>query len=144
MGWTRRRIARIGVGLDGGFSKFPRIDPHLVGDVTGNGRLSGLDAQRVASKTAGLLVEEIPDLPAGPLRLSEVQPSPGRETRGAGRLPATQAEDPLNATNAIPTGVFHTDSAPPARLTAGAANPRSHGRSGPHEHDLLPLGRDPG
>ena len=42
------------VGLDTGFDEFSRIDPVLIGDVTGNGRISALDASFVARKSVGL------------------------------------------------------------------------------------------
>ena len=59
-------IARVAVGLDSGFDRFPATDPWLVGDVTRNGTLSGLDASWVARKAVGLEQTEIPDLPAEP------------------------------------------------------------------------------
>jgi hypothetical protein len=49
---------------------YPNIDPVLVADVTGNGNLSGLDAQRIALEAVGLGADEIPDLPQ-PLRLAD-------------------------------------------------------------------------
>jgi len=56
-------IARVAVGLDGGFSAYRLKDPVIVADVTGNGRLSGLDAAYFARKAVGLEQPQIPDLP---------------------------------------------------------------------------------
>ena len=50
--------------LDGGFAAFPRLDPLIVGDVTGDGSVSGLDAHFVARIAVGLPQAEIPTLPA--------------------------------------------------------------------------------
>ncbi len=38
------------VDLDDGFDAYPRIDPMIIADITGNGDISGLDAQRIANK----------------------------------------------------------------------------------------------
>ncbi|MCA9247892.1 MAG: lamin tail domain-containing protein, partial [Planctomycetales bacterium] len=57
-------IARVVVGLDGGFDAFGASDPMIVADVTGNGSLSALDASFVARKAVGLSQPEIPDPPA--------------------------------------------------------------------------------
>jgi hypothetical protein len=56
-------IARVAVGLDGGFAAYRLKDPVIVTDVTGNGWLSGLDAAYLARKAVGLEQPEIPDLP---------------------------------------------------------------------------------
>ncbi len=67
-GLDAQRVARVGVGLDDGFTAYPCIDPVVVADVTGNGTLSGLDAQRIAQYAVGLGPDEIPPIPQ-PLRL---------------------------------------------------------------------------
>ena len=59
------------VGLDDGLAAYPHIDPLIVADVTGNGSLSGLDAQRIAQEAVGLNPKEIPPLPQ-PLRLDRL------------------------------------------------------------------------
>src|SRR5262249_12476606 len=59
-----RPLARVVVGLDTGFVHSPAVDPRLVGDVTGNGTLSGLDAARIAQQVAGLHPVEIPPAPS--------------------------------------------------------------------------------
>ncbi len=41
-------VSRIVVGLDGGLDAFPRTDPLILSDVTGDGTISGLDAAYVA------------------------------------------------------------------------------------------------
>ena len=56
----------MGVGLDSGLSAYPIVDPVIVSDITGNGTLSGLDAQRIALRAAGLNPPEIPPLPGPP------------------------------------------------------------------------------
>jgi hypothetical protein len=59
-------IARVAAELDEGFELFPRVDPRIVGDVTGDGTLSGLDASYVARASVGLNTPQIPALPATP------------------------------------------------------------------------------
>ena len=56
-------IARVSVGLDTGFDAFDLTDPVVIGDVTGNGTLSGMDASYVARKSVYLPQPKIPDLP---------------------------------------------------------------------------------
>jgi hypothetical protein len=62
-GLDAQRVARVTVGLDGGFRAYPTIDPLIVGDITRDGGFSGLDAQRIAQMTVGLDPVEIPPLP---------------------------------------------------------------------------------
>ena len=47
------RVQRVVVGLDSGFDAFDDINPVLIGDTTGNGSLSSLDASDSA-KVVGL------------------------------------------------------------------------------------------
>ncbi|MGE5611064.1 MAG: hypothetical protein ACM359_17575, partial [Bacillota bacterium] len=54
----------VAIGVVKGFDAFPLIDPAIVGDVTGNGSIGGLDASYVAQKSVGMPVSQIPDLPA--------------------------------------------------------------------------------
>jgi hypothetical protein len=56
------RIARVGVGIDSGFDPFPFTDPLIIGDITGNGAISGLDASRVAQRAVGISVPAIPNI----------------------------------------------------------------------------------
>lgn len=56
-------ISRVVVGLDTGFDAFPIVDPVIVGNSSGTGSLSGLDAAYVAQKAVFLPRPEIPDLP---------------------------------------------------------------------------------
>jgi hypothetical protein len=70
-----RLIARVGVGLDSGFAVdppqgtaagrqlYPAIDPQIIGDVTGQGGLSALDASDVLRRVVGLPTPGIPALP---------------------------------------------------------------------------------
>ncbi len=62
-GLDAQRVARVSVGLDGGFEAFPTIDSLIIGDVTRNGKLSGWDAQRIAQMAVGINPREIPPLP---------------------------------------------------------------------------------
>ncbi len=84
-GLDAQRVARVGVGLDGGLAAYPHIDPVIIADVTGNGELSGLDAQRIASVAVGLVPTEIPPLPQA-LRLDGVT----RPTNSSGVLTESQ------------------------------------------------------
>jgi hypothetical protein len=67
-GLDAQRAARVAVELDQGFASFPAFDPLVIGDVTGNGKITGLDAQRIAQEAIGLDPWEIPPLPQ-PLRI---------------------------------------------------------------------------
>jgi hypothetical protein len=79
-GLDAQRVARVGVGLDGGFEVYPTTDPLVVADISRDGTISGLDAQRVALQAVGLAPEEIPQ-PQQPLRLDlTTTSSPSRQT----------------------------------------------------------------
>jgi hypothetical protein len=56
--------SRVVVGLDTGFDAYPLTDPVIIGNSSGTGSLSGLDAAYVAQKAVFLPRPEIPDLPA--------------------------------------------------------------------------------
>jgi len=51
--------------LDSGFAAWRYINPLMVGDVDGDGRLSTADASRIGQKMNGYLRPEIPDVPTG-------------------------------------------------------------------------------
>jgi hypothetical protein len=57
-------VSRVVVGLDTGFDAYPLTDPVIIGNSSGTGSLSGLDAAYVAQKAVFLPRPEIPDLPA--------------------------------------------------------------------------------
>ncbi|MCL4204327.1 MAG: cadherin domain-containing protein, partial [Pirellulaceae bacterium] len=81
-----RLIARVGVGLDSGLAVdpphadpavplrhlYPTIDASIIGDVTGDGTLSALDASDILRKAVGLPTPEIPALPdnAAPISIA--------------------------------------------------------------------------
>jgi len=69
-------LARVGVGLDGGFAAYRMKDPVLLGDTTGNGTLSSLDASYLARKGVGLPQPEIPNLPGVLPAIVEGGPDP--------------------------------------------------------------------
>ncbi|MGD0283960.1 MAG: PKD domain-containing protein, partial [Dissulfurispiraceae bacterium] len=81
-------ISRVVVNLDTGFDAALWTDPIIVGDTTGDGTLSALDASYVVQKWAGIPRPEIPNLPTG------VYP-----------LPQTLAVDPQVS---IPLGIAAT------------------------------------
>jgi hypothetical protein len=56
-------IAQAGAAAGTGFPPFTRLDPVLIGDVTGDGSIDAADAGRVALKGGGGDVPELPDLP---------------------------------------------------------------------------------
>ncbi len=60
-----QRIARVVAGLDRGFEHWAQVDPTVVADVTGNGTLNAMDAQRLLMRVAGRATPEIPAIPAG-------------------------------------------------------------------------------
>jgi hypothetical protein len=64
----------VAIGLDRGFAAYPNVDPVIIGDITGNGELGGLDAQRIAQEAVGLDPPEIPPLVQA-LRLADVDVS---------------------------------------------------------------------
>jgi hypothetical protein len=51
------------VGLDSGFDPYDQYAPNLVGDVSGNGSLSSLDASRLQQRVVGLDVTAFPVIP---------------------------------------------------------------------------------
>ena len=55
------------MGLDSGFEAYDDINPVLIGDTTGNGSLSSLDASRIQQQVVGLDVNCFPDLPDLPI-----------------------------------------------------------------------------
>jgi hypothetical protein len=60
-------LSRVRVGLDSGFDAFPRIDPLILGDVNGDGALTGQDASILAQKAADPASHpEIPAIPPAP------------------------------------------------------------------------------
>ncbi|MFA6133899.1 MAG: CARDB domain-containing protein [Phycisphaerae bacterium] len=69
-------LARVGVGLDGGFASYRMKDPVLLADTTGNGGLSSLDASYLARKGVGLSQPEIPNLPGVLPAIVEGGPDP--------------------------------------------------------------------
>lgn len=54
------------VGLDPGFDAYPRTAPNLIGDLTGNGTLSSLDATAIQRRIVGLDALTFPAPPALP------------------------------------------------------------------------------
>ena len=64
-GLDASRVARVAVGIAGGFDVAPRTAPGLLADVDGDGRLTGRDASQIARRAVGLSVPEIP-APASP------------------------------------------------------------------------------
>jgi hypothetical protein len=57
-------ISNVVVHNANGFDAFPLTDPLIVGDVTGDGTLSGQDASLVLQQSVGLTVPQIPPVPA--------------------------------------------------------------------------------
>jgi hypothetical protein len=87
------QIARVVVGLDGGYEAHLRIDPVILADITSNGDLSGLDAVRVAQAVVGLNPAEIPLLPDGQAPAG-VRPAMLANEASASLDAATSAADP--------------------------------------------------
>jgi hypothetical protein len=54
------------VELDSGFEAYDDLNPVLIGDTTGNGSLSSLDASRIQQQVVGL---EVSSFPAAPIAL---------------------------------------------------------------------------
>ena len=65
-------ISRVVVLLDTGYDAHRWTDPLIVGDTTGEGTLSGLDASYVAQKSVLLPRPEIPDLPVPALVVTHI------------------------------------------------------------------------
>ena len=51
------------VGLDTGFDAYDKLNPVLLGDTTGNGGLSSLDASRIQKQVVGLDINSFPGIP---------------------------------------------------------------------------------
>jgi hypothetical protein len=58
-------IQRNALKIDNGFSAWSYINPLMVGDIEGDGRLTTADASRVGQKMNGVTRPEIPDVPTG-------------------------------------------------------------------------------
>jgi hypothetical protein len=63
-------LRRVAMGLDSGFERYPLTDPVIVGDITGNGALSGFDSVALqdevdflAGRATGVNRVEIPPIP---------------------------------------------------------------------------------
>jgi hypothetical protein len=85
-------LSRVVIALDTGFDAHQRIDPVIVGDVTGDGTLSGQDAASIAQNAVGIVQPEIPDDPdplsafvnnTGPQRTVSIQSGQYRGVPGA-------------------------------------------------------------
>jgi hypothetical protein len=70
------RVARVTVGLDGGFAPFKLLDPVIIADVTGNGLISSLDTSRIMQAVVAVSIPEIPPLPTPALTLVSGGPDP--------------------------------------------------------------------
>jgi hypothetical protein len=70
------RIARVVVGLDGGFEPFKLLDPLIIADITQNGALASGDTSRVLQAAVALPVPEIPPLPNPAVSLLAGGPDP--------------------------------------------------------------------
>jgi len=68
--------ARKTVELTDGFDAYPLIDPLIIGDITGDGTISGFDSSLIAQAAAGGPVPQIPGIPAGVPPLSVGGPDP--------------------------------------------------------------------
>jgi hypothetical protein len=55
-----QRILRVNTGADSGFAAWPLVDPVVVADITGDGRLTSLDAALVNLTAAGVNRPEVP------------------------------------------------------------------------------------
>ncbi|NLE38439.1 MAG: hypothetical protein GX621_10485, partial [Pirellulaceae bacterium] len=69
-------ISMVVVALHNGFDAYQTTDPVIVGDVTGDGTLSGQDVSDVARKAVELTQPNIPDLPPGTTLIMPEGPDP--------------------------------------------------------------------
>jgi hypothetical protein len=60
-----QKVARVVSGFDTGFAAWQGVDPLLVADIDGNGRLTAIDTSWLLGKVRGQVRPEIPDVPAG-------------------------------------------------------------------------------
>ncbi len=132
-GLDAQRVARVAVGLDGGFEAFPQIDPVVIADVTLNGDLSGLDAQRIAQEAVGLAPDEIPPLPepVQPQRMTQETPGarklpmsagPGFSTSPPAESDATRKSDQQAGLLPPDSGAFRCGASIRAELSEGTVN----------------------
>ena len=78
-------IQRVVVRLDTGFKAFPLVDPLIVGDVDGNGRIGSTDALMITRKILGLTPTPIPDFAIIPP--ASLSTGPGDVARALDILP---------------------------------------------------------
>ena len=64
-GLDAQKVSRVAARLDSGFAAYPTIDPVIIGDVTRDGTISGLDASYLLEEATGDCLE-IPPLPSPP------------------------------------------------------------------------------
>ncbi|MCY2987311.1 MAG: Ig-like domain-containing protein, partial [Planctomycetota bacterium] len=65
-----RLVGRVGKHFDTGFAAYPMIDPLIIGDVTGDGTLSPLDASDLMRQVIQRPTPNIPPLPGPPVNLA--------------------------------------------------------------------------
>ncbi|HYV35271.1 MAG TPA: IPT/TIG domain-containing protein [Gemmataceae bacterium] len=82
-------IGRVAVRLDSGFKAFAQMDPALVADINGNGRVDSGDVTLINRQLVGITVPLIPTPPTG-LSIAPVGPDPEIG------LPATLAISPAS------------------------------------------------
>ncbi|MCA9245736.1 MAG: lamin tail domain-containing protein [Planctomycetales bacterium] len=114
-GFDASLVARVTIGIDTGFDAFPRVDPILIADVTGNGRLSALDASFIARKAVGGEQPEIPDIPP---QANLAAPAPIDE---ATLTTSSAAASPLAAAQALEQVSYTIDPAQSQLVFSGSA-----------------------
>ncbi len=78
-GLDAQKVSRVAARLDSGFAAYPTIDPVIVGDVTGDGTISGLDASYLLEEATGDCAE-IPPLPSPPANAQPIATAQGVTT----------------------------------------------------------------
>jgi hypothetical protein len=58
-------LTRVALGLDTGFAAYPNTDPHTIGDINGDGRLTSADATLLLRASVGTTVAQLPAIPTG-------------------------------------------------------------------------------
>ena len=115
-------ISRVVVGLDSGFYEYPLTDPLIVGDVSGDASLSGLDASYSLQASVGETVPQIPTVPnTPPTSRAGVDPTVAIP---AGLIGVRgQTVDSTAAFTTDATGVVQVSSRSPIPPTSSASTP---------------------
>jgi hypothetical protein len=92
-------VARMAAGISTGFWAYPVVDPLIIADASGNGRMQSNDAVLVARRAAGIDVPQVPARPVLPTATTTAAPKTAdpqpADTSPAVYGPLPSADSPL-------------------------------------------------